>query len=186
MEFWFVALFCILRRSISWCSSWLMSHTPHHTLKVRHSSEHYVGAYKYDEARRPFFLISEAGWRVLSPLECHSTFHNLVKIDSFLFSRKQSRIRKQHNKKHRTRRTMARLTNITAILFLLTSAATAFVPQSKPAFVPRQSTELEAAPTMVIYWSIKVRIEYVWPSHGDAFLYKNILCWLTQLRSSYY
>ena len=50
---------------------------------------------------------------------------------------------------------MAKLS--TVIFFLLASVVSGFAPHSKPAFVPRQSTELEAAPTMVVYWSIKVR-----------------------------
>lgn len=44
---------------------------------------------------------------------------------------------------------MARFSAILA--FLLASVVAGFAPQSKPAFVPRESTQLEAAPTMVVY-----------------------------------
>jgi hypothetical protein len=50
-----------------------------------------------------------------------------------------------HNKKRMVR------FSTSLCLLLLTSVASGFVSQTKPAFLPRQSTELQVAPTMVIY-----------------------------------
>jgi hypothetical protein len=62
-------------------------------------------------------------------------------------------------------------------LLLLTSVASGFVSQTKPAFLPRQSTELQVAPTMVIYWTIKSAIDMVGYAAGQSDSFQGTGVW---------
>ena len=75
-------------------------------------------------------------------------------------------------------------TYTTALLVTIATTATAFVPSSNsPSFVNRQiistptSSSLEAAPTMVVYWSIKTAFDTLMYAAGQTDEVKGTGVW---------
>lgn len=66
-------------------------------------------------------------------------------------------------------------TFFTTLLVLLIAAVSGFAPSTNPAFSSSRppTTQLEAAPTMVVYWSIKSAIDLVGYATGKSDKFKG-------------
>ena len=75
---------------------------------------------------------------------------------------------------------MVKIAPVSAAIIIGAVSTSAFVPTNSPTFVNKQistSTQLEAAPTMVIYWSIKTAFDTLMYAAGQTDEVKGTGVW---------